>query len=206
MHFLSHISVRRKVKIENKIKIMTSIVTTQTNDEDVKHNNNKNNNEDEKINTKINALINIHTLIENAIKKNTIGNYNILLEYLINNPTKTREITRIDLPKVSETDFAYDEIFQKIQGYVAINAILKYEENGELKSLRGLHKRNLGDLGIEIVSNFIINDNNNNTNVKQYLKTFGCAKNNIGALGARLLSKALTSNLVPALSGGNASR
>ena len=39
-----------------------------------------------------------------------------------------------------------------------INAILKYEENGELKSLRGLHKRNLGDLGIEIVSNFIIND------------------------------------------------
>ena len=173
---------------------MTSIVTIQTNDEDVKHNNNKNNNEDEKINTKINALINIHTLIENAIKKNTIGNYNILLEYLINNPTKTREITRIDLPKVSETDFAYDEIFQKIQGYVAINAILKYEENGELKSLRGLHKRNLGDLGIEIVSNFIINDNNNNTNVKQYLKTFGCAKNNIGALGARLLSKALTSN------------
>ena len=49
---------------------MTSIVTIQTNDEDVKHNNNKNNNEDEKIN----ALINIHTLIENAIKKNTIGN------------------------------------------------------------------------------------------------------------------------------------
>ena len=73
---------------------------------------------------------------------------------LINNPTKTREITRIDLPKVSETDFAYDEIFQKIQGYVAINAILKYEENGELKSLRGLHKRNLGDLGIAVVSNF----------------------------------------------------
>jgi len=151
------------------------------------------------------ATITIDDIIENALKINTIGGYTHLLDYLKNNPNKTREITRIDLPKIDEMDIALGEIFQKIQGYVAINTILKYEENSELKSLRGLHKRNLGDLGIEIVSAFIENNNNsadehktnsNSNGVRRnnYLKTFGCAKNNIGALGARALCKALTSN------------
>ena len=42
------------------------------------------------------ATITIDDIIENALKINTIGGYTHLLDYLKNNPNKTREITRID--------------------------------------------------------------------------------------------------------------
>ena len=70
----------------------------------------------------------VDTIISSALRENTIEGYASLLKYIKANHSKTRHVTRIDLPALSEMDFALDEIFQQIQGYIAINAILRYEE------------------------------------------------------------------------------
>jgi hypothetical protein len=103
-----------------------------------------------------------------------------------------RSIVRLKLPP--PCGLAAEEMFQKIQGQVAINAILKYEEKGELNSLRSLHKRGLGDVGAEIVARFIETDTPlNSLRAKGYVKTIGLAGNGIGSDGARALARAFSS-------------
>jgi hypothetical protein len=123
--------------------------------------------------------------IDTAVVENSIVGYTTLLEKV----SKDQTITKVELPK--ETSLAFQEVQEQIQGAAGINAILKYEELGDLTSLRSLHKRSLGDVGTEMVSTFIENDRSSGNG--KYISTLGLASNNIGRVGARALAKALSS-------------
>ena len=122
-------------------------------------------------------------LVDSAVAENSIVGYTTLLKKVL----KDQTITRVELPKGAS--LAFQEVHEQIQGAAGINAILKYEESGDLTSLRSLHKRCLGDVGAEMVSAFIENDRKSG----KYISTLGVASNNIGSVGARSLAKALSS-------------